>query len=231
MGTKLGRDDALGTCLLLPNSEISEDSPSRHEYWWGGCLFLALARISTYQRSIFPSPTMSTNRRLPRRLVWTAVLFLLTGMGTASAGIEDFLRGVAPALSGESAGAFPGGAVLSLVISVGLGVLYFWAGFGLLRRQERWRRRAANLSRLFIGLFGLGFVVVLFGEVSAPDLGFVLDGEQQTRILPASWVIRATLLLAIGAVTSAYWWALRVVQSESVRGEFIEQSEEVSATA
>lgn len=174
---------------------------------------------------------MSAHGRLPRGLVWAAVLFLLTGMGTASAGLEDFLREVAPALSEGSAGSFSVGAVLSLLASVGLGVFYFWAGFGLLRRQERWRRRAAYLSRLFIGLFGLGFVIVLFGEVSAPELGFLSGGEQQSGSLRSSWLVRATLLLAIGAVTSAYWWALRVVQSESVRGEFIEQKEESTAAA
>jgi hypothetical protein len=32
--------------------------------------------------------------------------------------------------------------------------------------------------------------------------------------------------VAIGAATSAYWWAFRVLQSDSIRREFLREKEE-----
>lgn len=174
---------------------------------------------------------MSTPNRLPTRLVWAALLFLFTGAGTASAEIEDFVREAAPALIGETAGAPSAGAVVSLIITVALSILYFWAGYGLLRRQEGWRRRAAYLSRFFIGLLGLGIFVVLFGEVTAIELGSLSSGEQQAgEPLVSPWAFRALALPVIGAAIGAYWWALRVLQSDSIQQEFLGETEEATST-
>jgi uncharacterized membrane protein (UPF0136 family) len=175
---------------------------------------------------------MNVPGRLPKRLVWAALLFFFTGAGTASAEIEDFAGQVASTVTGEATAALSVGAVGSLIIGLALGILYVWAGYGLLRRQERWRRRAVYLSRFFIGLFGLAALAALFGEVTAIELGSLSSGEQQAgdlqsgNLLTFLWTFRALALVVIGAATSAYWWALRVLQSDSIRREFLREKEE-----
>jgi uncharacterized membrane protein (UPF0136 family) len=177
---------------------------------------------------------MDVPGRLPKRLVWAALLFLFTGAGTASAEIEDFAGQVASTLTGEATAALSVGAVGSLIIGLALGILYFWAGYGLLQRQERWRRRAAHLSRFFIGLFGLAALAALFGEVTAIELGFLSSGKQQAgdlksgNLLTSPWTFRALALVVIGTATGAYWWALRVLQSDPIRQEFLGENKEAT---
>ena len=138
---------------------------------------------------------------------------------------------MASAPTDGATGALSVGAGLTLLTSVALGILYFWAGYGLLRRQERWRRRAVHLSRLFIGLFGLAALVVLFGELSTVELGSLSGGDQQVRdSLVFPWAFRTLALLVIGAASGAYWWALRVLQSASIRGAFLGENKEASST-
>lgn len=174
---------------------------------------------------------MNAHNRLPKRLVWVALLFLFSGAGTASAEIEDFVRQMASAPTDGATGALSAGAGLMLLTSVALGILYFWAGYGLLRRQERWRRRAVHLSRLFIGLFGLAALVFLFGEVSATELGSLSGGDQKAgEPLSSPWAFRTVALLALGAASGAYWWALRALQSSSIRGAFPGENKEASST-
>ena len=172
---------------------------------------------------------MSAQSRLPKRLVWAAPFFLFTGAGTASVEIEDFAGQVASPPIGEGMGAPSLGAVVSLIITAALGIFYFWAGFGLLRRQERWHRRAVYLSRFSIGLLGLA---ALFGEVTAIELDSLSGGKQQAgdlqsgNLLTSPWTFRALALVVIGAATGAYWWALRVLQSDSIRREFLGENKE-----
>ena len=151
------------------------------------------------------SSAMSTCNRLPRRLVWAALLFLFTGVCTASAEIEDFVRQVGSPPIGGATGALSAGAVVTVITSVALGVLYFWAGYGLLRRQERWR--AVYLSRILIGFLGLGVLVFLFGEVSSIQIEGLRSTGQLTETLPLPrWTIRSLALLLLGAAMGAYWW-------------------------
>mgnify|MGYP007038804366 FL=1 len=174
---------------------------------------------------------MSAQSRLPKRLVWAALLFLFTGASTASAGIEDFAGQVASPPIGEGMAAPSVGAVVSLIITAALGIFYFWAGFGLLRRQERWRRRAVYLSRVLIGLLGLCFTIFLFGEISSFELEGLWTADQSagTPPLPPP-VIRLLALLLLGIVTGIYVQALRVLQSDSIRREFLGENKEAIST-
>jgi len=174
---------------------------------------------------------MSAQSRLPKRLVWAALLFLFTGASTASAGIEDFVRQVAAPPIGEGVGAPSVGAVFSLIITTALGILYFWAGFGLLRRQERWRRRAVYLSRVLIGLLGLCFTIFLFREISGFELEglWTADQSAETPLFPPP-VIRLLALLLLGVAAGVYGQALRVLQSDSIRREFLGENEEAIST-
>lgn len=174
---------------------------------------------------------MKTPNQLPKRLVWTALLFLFTGAGTAGAEVEDFVVQVAYPAIGGATGALSPGAVFSLTISVSLGVFYFWAGFGLLRRQERWRRRAVYLSRILIGFLGLCFMIFLFGEMSSFELegSWTADQSAETPPLPLP-AVRLLALLLLGIVAGAYTQALRVLQSDSIRREFLGKSEEMTST-
>ena len=172
---------------------------------------------------------MSTQSRLPRRLVWAALLFLFTGAGTASAGIEDFVRQVGSPPFGEGMSALSVGAVASFIITAALGILYFWTGFGLLRRQERWRRRAVYLSRVLIGLLGLCFTIFLFGEISGLELEGLWTADQSAETSPfPPPVIRLLALLLLGIVTGVYVQALRVLQSNAIRREFLGENKEAT---
>ena len=169
---------------------------------------------SAYRGRPPSSSAMSTRNRLPKRLVWAALLFLSTGVCTASAEIEDFVRQVGSPPIGGATGPLSAGAVVTVISSVALGVLYFWAGYGLLRRQERWRWRAVYLSRILIGFLGLGVLVFLFGEVSSIQIEGLRSTGQLTETLPLPrWTIRSLALLLLGAAMGAYWWALRVLHS------------------
>ena len=84
-------------------------------------------------------------------------------------------------------------------------------GYGLLRRQEHWRRRAALLSRVFIGLPRRVALVALLGEVTTVELGSLSSGEQQAgdlqseKLLTSPWAFRALALVVIGGATGAHW--------------------------
>jgi len=174
---------------------------------------------------------MSAKSRLPKRLVWAALLFLFTGASTASAGIEDFVRQVAAPPIGGGRGSPSVGAVVSLIITAALGILCFWTGFGLLRRQKRWRRRAVYLSRVLIGLLGLCFTIFLFGEISGFELEGLWTADQSAEAPPLPPpVIRLLALLLLGIVTGVYVQALRVLQSDSIRREFLEENKEAIST-
>jgi hypothetical protein len=123
------------------------------------------------------------------------------------------------------------GAVVSLIITAALGILYFWAGFGLLRRQERWRRRAVYLSRALIGLLGLCFTIFLFGEISGSELEglWTADQSAEATVLPPP-VIRLLALLLLGVAAGVHVQALRVLQSDSIRREFLGENEEAIST-
>ena len=186
---------------------------------------------SAYRGRPPSSSAMSTRNRLPKRLVWAALFFLFTGVCTASAEIEDFVRQVGSPPIGGATGALSAGAVVTVITSVALGVLYFWVGYGLLRRQERWRWRAVYLSRILIGFLGLGVLVFLFGEVSSIQIEGLRSTGQLTETLPLPrWTIRSLALLLLGAAMGAYWWALRVLQSDSIQKEFLGEKEEATST-
>lgn len=174
---------------------------------------------------------MNVPNRLSKRLLWTVLLFLFAGAGTAGAAIEDFVVQVAyPAIEGAT-GSFSAGAIFSLMVGVSLGVFYFWAGFGLLQRQERWRRRAVYLSRILVGLLGLCFAVFLFGETSGFELEGAWIGNQsvETPLLPLP-VVRGLALLLLGIMAGGFAQALRVLQSDSIQREFLEEKHEMTST-
>ena len=207
--------------------------PGLHEiHEVAGLIHSAKQVLTSAHRGRPPSSSaMSTRNRLPKRLVWAALLFLFTGVCTASAEIEDFVRQVGSPPIGGATGALSAGAVVTVIISVALGVLYFWAGYGLLRRQERWRWRAVYLSRILIGFLGLGVLVFLFGEDSSVQIEGLRSTGQLTETLPLPrWTIRSLALLLLGAAMGAYWWALRVLQSDSIQKEFLGEKEEATST-
>lgn len=170
---------------------------------------------------------MARHRRLPKRLVWVACLFLLIGVGTLTSELEDFVGELAPVLTDGAASGLSVGSITSLFISVGLGVLYFWAGYGLLRRRERWRQRAVYLSKFFIGLMAIAGVVFAVGSLSGS--ASVSIGGQQIQDPSPLWTLGSlTILVVIGLL---FVWALRVLQDEAMRREFFEETVEASSSA
>ena len=160
---------------------------------------------------------MDARNRLPKRLVWIAILFLLTGMGTASAGAEEFIREVVPALIGETVGGPAMGALLSLIVSVSLGILYFWAGYGLLRRQERWRRRATYLAAALSVLLGLSLVLIVGAYLAdvrgtAEGATWVWLDQEVAPASPRGMLVAAVVTAVLGGFAAAFGWACSVLR-------------------
>lgn len=81
-----------------------------------------------------------------------------------------------------------------------------------------------------MGFFGLGILVFLFGEVSSIQLEGPWNAGQQIENPPLPlWTIRSLALLLLGAAMGAYWWTLRVLQSDSIQQEFPEGKEEATS--
>lgn len=174
---------------------------------------------------------MSRYSRLPKCLVWVACLFLLTGAGTLTSELEDFVGELAPVLTDGAASGLSVGSIIGLFIGVGLGVLYFWTGYGLLRRRERWRRRATYLSKFFIGLLAIFGVAFAAGSLSGSASLWI--GEQQIQDPSSSlWTLGSlTILAGLGVVIGLFVWALRVLQDDAMRREFYDEAEEISSPA
>lgn len=174
---------------------------------------------------------MARYSRLPKRLVWVALLFIGTGASTVSSEIGEFFNGLAPVLTNGAASGPSTGSITGVVISVGLGVLYIWTGYGLLRRWERWRRRAVYLSKFFVGLFLAGGVVLSIGFFSGSASLWIGELQIQDPSSPLWTLGSVTILAGVGVVASLFVWALRVLQDEAMCREFFEETEEVSSSA
>lgn len=174
---------------------------------------------------------MARYSRLPKRLVWVAILFIGTGAATVSSEIEELSNELAPVLTNGMASDPWIGSIIGIVISGGLGALYIWTGYGLLRRWERWRLRAVYLSKVFICLLAIFGVFFAVGSLSGSSSLWI--GEQQIQD-PSSplWMLGSiTILVGLGVVVGLFVWALRVLQDDAIRREFFEEAEEVSPPA
>jgi len=170
---------------------------------------------------------MTARSRLPKRLVWVALLFIAAGVGTISSELEDFFGELAPVLTDGAASGLLGGLIASLLISIGLGVLYVWTGYSLLRRWECWRRRAVYLSKFFIGLLVAFGIVLGLGSLSGSASLWI--GEQQTQDPSSSlWTLGVIPTLSgLGVMVGLFVWALQVLQDDAMRREFFDESEEL----
>ena len=176
---------------------------------------------------------MTARSRLPKRLVWVALLFIATGVGTISSELEDFFGELAPVLTDGAASGLSGGSIASLLISIGLGVLYVWTGYSLLRRWECWRRRAVYLSKFFIGLLVAFGIVLGLGSLSESAPLSLWIGEQQIQDSSSPlWTLGViTILSGLGVVVGLFVWALQVLQDDAMRREFFDESEELQSSA
>ena len=170
---------------------------------------------------------MTARSRLPKRLVWVALLFIATGVGTISSELEDFSGELAPVLTDGAASGPPWGSIASLLISIGLGVLYVWTGYSLLRRWECWRRRAVYLSKFFIGFLVASGIVLGLGSLSGSASLWI--GEQQIQDPSSSlWTLGVIPTLSgLGVMVGLFIWALQVLQDDAMRREFFDESEEL----
>jgi uncharacterized BrkB/YihY/UPF0761 family membrane protein len=170
---------------------------------------------------------MTARSRLPKRLVWVALLFIAAGVGTISSELEDFFGELAPVLTDGAASGLLGGSIASLLISIGLGVLYVWTGYSLLRRWECWRRRAVYLSKFFIGLLVAFGIVLGLGSLSGSASLWI--GEQQTQDPSSSlWTLGVIPTLSgLGVMVGLFIWALQVLQDDAMRREFFDESEKL----
>jgi hypothetical protein len=161
---------------------------------------------------------MNTGDQLPRRIVWIAILFLTAGTGTIGAALDDVLRELAPALMGKAASGPTVRVVFAVVVSISLGALYFRAGFGLLRRQERWRRRASSLAAALSVLLGLSLVLIVGGYLAdaqgAAQNAITLDwrGQEVAPQSPRGMLVAAVITAVLGGLTVAFGWAFSVLR-------------------
>ena len=170
---------------------------------------------------------MTARSRLPKRLVWVALLFIATGVGTISSELEDFFGELAPVLTDGAASGPPWGSIARLLISIGLGVLYVWTGYSLLRRWECWRRRAVYLSKFFIGFLVASGIVLGLGSLSGSASLWI--GEQQIQDPSSSlWTLGVIPTLSgLGVMVGLFIWALQVLQDDAMRREFFDESEKL----
>jgi hypothetical protein len=170
---------------------------------------------------------MARYSRLPNRLVWVALLFIGMGASTVSSELEEFLTELTPLLTNGAASGLSASSIMGVVIGGGLGVLYIWTGYGLLRQWERWRQRAIYLSKFFLGFLAIFGIIFAIGSVSGS--WSVSLGGQQIQDPSPLWALGT--IAVIGGFGAFFVWALRVLQDEAIRREFFGEAEEVSSSA
>ena len=170
---------------------------------------------------------MTARGRLPMRLVWVALLFIAAGVGTISSELEDFFGELAPVLTDGAASGLLGGSIASLLISIGLGVLYVWTGYSLLRRWECWRRRAVYLSKFFIGLLVAFGIVLGPGSLSGSASLWIEEQQIQDSSSPLWTLGVIPTLSGLGVMVGLFIWALQVLQDDAMRREFFDESEKL----
>jgi len=173
---------------------------------------------------------MNASGQLPRRIVWIAILFLTAGTGTIGAALDDFLRELAPALVGKAASGPTAGAVFAAVVSTSLGALYFRVGFGLLRRQERWRRRATYLAAALSVLLGLSLVLIVGAYLAdargtAEGATWVWLDQEVAPASPRGMLVAAVVTAVLGGFAAAFGWACSVLRGPPTYETFVPEED------